>query len=115
MKVRVRFFATLRERAGAAELERTLPGPTTVGELWEALRGEIPKLHAYVGRIAFAVNEEYVESKTALQDNEEIALIPPVSGGSSRQPMFEIVEEPIEPNRLVTAVGRPDAGAIATF
>jgi len=84
MRVRVRFFATLRERAGAAELERTLARPTSVEELWEALRSELPKLGAYGGRIAFAVNEAYVDSKTTLQDNDEVAFIPPVSGGSAR-------------------------------
>ena len=84
MRVRVRFFATLRERAGAAELERTLAVPITVEELWETLRAERPKLAAYGGRIAFAVNEAYVDSKTTLQDNDEVAFIPPVSGGSAR-------------------------------
>ncbi len=83
MRVRMRFFATLRERAGAAELERTLAAPMTVGELWETLRTEHPKLGAYGGRIAFAVNEAYVDSKTTLQDNDEVAFIPPVSGGSA--------------------------------
>lgn len=83
MRVRVRFFATLRERAGVAELERTLAAPTTVADLWETLRSENPKLGAYGGRIAFAVNEAYVDSKTPLQDNDEVAFIPPVSGGSA--------------------------------
>ena len=86
MRVRVRFFATLRERAGAAELERTLAVPITVEELWETLRAERPKLAAYGGRIAFAVNEAYVDSKTTVQDNDEVAFIPPVSGGSARLP-----------------------------
>ena len=115
MRVRLRFFATLRERAGVAETTIEVERPVTVGELWELLRAERPKLATYAGRVAFAVNEEYVDSKTTLQDNDEVAFIPPVSGGSARLPMFEIVEEPIEISRLVAAVGRPGAGAIATF
>ena len=82
MQVRIRFFATLRERAGAAELQKTLDAAITVAELWEMLRAERPKLADYAGRVAFAVNQEYVDSKTTLQDNDEVAFIPPVSGGS---------------------------------
>lgn len=81
MVVRVRFFAALRERAGTGETTRELPGPTTAGRLWEALRAEHPALGAFPGRIAFAVNQEYVDSDTVLQDNDEVAFIPPVSGG----------------------------------
>jgi molybdopterin converting factor subunit 1 len=82
MRVRLRFFATLRERAGSAELLRELSSATTVGELWEALRRERTALGEFRGSVAFAVNEEYVDSKTTLQDNDEVAFIPPVSGGS---------------------------------
>ena len=82
MQVRVRFFATLRERAGAAELLQAVDGVITVAELWEMIRCERPKLADYAGRVAFAVNQEYVDSKTTLQDNDEVAFIPPVSGGS---------------------------------
>jgi len=84
MRIRLRFFAILRERAGAAELTRELTGPTTVGEVWEALRRERPALAGFAGSIAFAVNREYVDSKTTVQDNDEVAFIPPVSGGCSR-------------------------------
>ena len=81
MEIRMRFFAALRERAGMAEAIRELAGPTTVGTLWEALRAEHPALGAYGSRIAFAVNQEYVDSDRMLQDNDEVAFIPPVSGG----------------------------------
>ena len=82
MKVRLRFFAVLRERAGAAELTREVDERTTVGGLWEALRRERAALAEFRGSVAFAVNQEYVDSKTTLQDNDEVAFIPPVSGGS---------------------------------
>jgi len=83
MRVRLRFFASLRERAGSAELVRELSAPISVGELWEALRRERAPLAEFRGSVAFAVNQEYVDSKTTLQDNDEVAFIPPVSGGSS--------------------------------
>jgi len=83
MRVRLRFFALLRERAGGAEAARELSGPTTVGELWQMLRRERPGLADFRGSVAFAVNQEYVDSEMTLQDNDEVAFIPPVSGGSS--------------------------------
>ena len=82
MRVRLRFFAALRERAGATEAVRDLSGPTTVGALWELLRRERPALGDFRGSVAFAVNQEYVDSEMTLQDNDEVAFIPPVSGGS---------------------------------
>jgi molybdopterin converting factor subunit 1 len=83
MRVRIRFFASLRERAGFTEAERTVAPATTVGTLWRELCSEHRKLADFGGRIAFAINQEYVDSETALQDNDEVAFIPPVSGGSS--------------------------------
>jgi molybdopterin synthase sulfur carrier subunit len=81
MIVRLLFFATLRERAGAADDVREIAAPVTVGELWQRLRSERAALGEYAGRIAFAVNQEYVDSTHTLQDNDEVAFIPPVSGG----------------------------------
>jgi len=82
MEVRVRFFAVLRERAGTAELRCKAPPETTVGELWAIIRRERPALAEFRGSVAFARNQEYVDSETPLQDNDEVAFIPPVSGGS---------------------------------
>ncbi len=81
MTVKLRFFAALRERAGATESIRALPEPTTVGALWETLRGERAALADYAGSVRFAVNQEYVDKDYPLQDNDEVAFIPPVSGG----------------------------------
>lgn len=81
MTVRVRFFASLRERAGLSELEHELAAPATVGALWSRLRREMPALADFGGSVAFAVNQEYVDSERTLQDNDEVAFIPPVSGG----------------------------------
>lgn len=76
------FFAVLRERAKTSDLVLDVEPGTTVGELWEHLCRERPALAAFQARIAFARNQEYVDSKMTLQDNDEVAFIPPVSGGS---------------------------------
>jgi molybdopterin converting factor subunit 1 len=75
----------LRERAGASELVHEISRPTTVGALWDELRRERPRLAELQGAIAFAVNQEYVDSNRTLQDNDEVAFIPPVSGGCPRR------------------------------
>jgi len=76
--VRLRFFAALRERMGAARTETLAPG-TTVGALWRALVAERPELARF--QVRFAVNEEYVSASHRLRDDDEVAFFPPVSGG----------------------------------
>ena len=81
MTVRLRFFASLRERLKASEAERTLPAGCTVGEAWTALCREHPEIEPLSASISFAVNREYVDRAHPLADQDELALIPPVSGG----------------------------------
>jgi len=81
MTVRLRFFASLRERLKASEGERTLAEGATIADLWTALCRERPDLQALGGSMSFAVNREYVERDHRLADGDEVALIPPVSGG----------------------------------
>ena len=82
MRVRVLYFASLRERAGLREEEREVRDGATVEELWSDLRTAHPRLGDFAGSVSYAVNQQYVDSKTTLQDNDEVAFIPPVSGGS---------------------------------
>ncbi len=81
MKVHLRFFASLRERLRTAEAVRTLPDGATVDELWATLCVEYPELEQLTSSISFAINREYVERAARLADGDEVALIPPVSGG----------------------------------
>ncbi len=83
MKVRVLFFASLRERLGCSEVVRTLEAGATTGSLVERLREEFPDLDG-AGRFAIAVNSDYTDGGQALADGDEVALIPPVSGGQDR-------------------------------
>lgn len=86
MTIRVRFFAALREHVDRAEVVWELGPQQTVSDLWEALRKAYPGLGDLSGRVAFAVNQEYVDSLHRLHDNDEVAIIPPVSGGISHVP-----------------------------
>lgn len=81
MIVHLRFFATLRERVGRSEVDWTLPAGVTVADLWSSLLASHPELAPLSRSISFAVNREYVERSHPLQEHDEIALIPPVSGG----------------------------------
>lgn len=82
MTVRLRFFASVRERLRRAEAEIALADRATVDDLWRALCAEHPDLSALGASMSFAVNREYVERDHRLRDGDEVALIPPVSGGS---------------------------------
>jgi molybdopterin converting factor subunit 1 len=77
--IRVLFFAYLRERCGVREVALELPEGATVGELWRRLVARFERLPAEPPR--FAVNRVYVDKAHPLHDNDELALIPPVSGG----------------------------------
>ncbi len=81
MKIRVLFFASLRERVRAREIERSVADDTTVGELWKLLCDEYTQIQPMDGSVSFAVNQEYADRAHALRDGDEVALIPPVSGG----------------------------------
>ena len=102
MTVNVRLFAGLRERAGWSQRE---VDAATVGEVWRALElGDEPP------GLLYAVNKEYATADRALADGDEVALIPPVSGGA-----FLLSEEPLSLDRVVNEVRDEQAGAIATF
>ena len=105
MKVAVRLFAALRERAGAREAALELDEGASVDDVWPALGlGEEPS------GLVYAVNRAYVERGTPLADGDEVALIPPVSGGA-----FVLSGEPLSLERAAVEVASDGAGAIATF
>lgn len=81
MHVRIRLFARLRDLAGASELERDLAGASSAGDAWSSLVREFPALADYTRSISCAVNEEYARMTTALREGDEVAFLPPVSGG----------------------------------
>lgn len=81
MKVRVKFFAILRERAGTSEVIKELADGATVAELWRGLQKDYPKLDVPGIRLLYAVNQNYVSLDHKLNNSDEVVFIPPVSGG----------------------------------
>ena len=112
MFVRVRLFAALRERAGTDEIELELPEGAVVADALE-------RVQAYTGELkaVMAVNREYARAHTALHPDDEIALIPPVSGGavSASSTHVRISSEPLAVDPLLARVQDPRAGAIVVF
>lgn len=80
----IRLFARLREIAGTAELTRTIQSGATVGSLWRELAQEHAELAQYERSISSAVNADYARMDRPLADGDEVAFLPPVSGGMSR-------------------------------
>ena len=81
MRVTVRLFARLRDIAGASELIRDVPPNASVKTVWEQLVREFPPLAPYASSISAAVNADYSRLDASLADGDEVAFLPPVSGG----------------------------------
>ena len=81
MRVTVRLFARLRDLAGSGELVRDVPGPATVRSVWQSLVSEMPALSEYERAMSVAVNADYSKMSAAVHDGDEVAFLPPVSGG----------------------------------
>jgi molybdopterin converting factor subunit 1 len=115
MTVTVRLFAILRERAGRDSVEIELAEGATVGDAFERLAAA-PGLGELVERLPLrmAVNREYADAGTPIAPGDELALIPPISGGAGRT-HASVTGEPLSAERLSAWVGDPGAGAIVTF
>jgi molybdopterin converting factor subunit 1 len=81
MHVTIRLFARLREIAGGGELERQVPPGATVQQVWDVLVADYPALAPYATVSSCAVNEEYADTGVELHEGDEVAFLPPVSGG----------------------------------
>src|SRR5262249_54183341 len=118
MQVSVLLFAVLRERAGRDSLQLELPDGATVADAIDAARGE-PGLSEPPGRFsgAMAANREYASPDTTLSSGDELALVPPVSGGSEApdEVHARVSEEPLSLDEVTARVGRDGAGAIVSF
>jgi MoaE-MoaD fusion protein len=112
MQVTVRLFAMLRERAGAPEVTLELPDGATVRDALDSLAGLADGVP-----LVMAVNREYADSERLLDPGDELALIPPVSGGEhvAAEIWVRVSPEPLSLDDLVTRVQDPRAGAVVTF
>ncbi|HKP10322.1 MAG TPA: molybdenum cofactor biosynthesis protein MoaE [Gaiella sp.] len=105
MQVSIRLFAGLRERAGTGSRRLELDDGATLAEVWPALElGDEPS------GLLYAVNKRYANVETELADGDEVALIPPVSGGD-----FRLTADPLSLDAVVREVQRDEAGAVASF
>jgi len=120
MKAKVRLFARLHELAGTRETEVELGEGLTAADAYRLLCARFPALSDYGSVVMYAVNAEYVPPEHRLRDGDELALIPPVSGGARACPepvegLFEITASVLEPERLVTQVRKDESGAVVLF
>lgn len=81
MRVTIRLFARLRDLAGSGELVREVPAPATVQDVWRSLTLEVPALSEYERTMSVAVNADYSRMSAPVHEGDEIAFLPPVSGG----------------------------------
>ena len=116
MEITVRLFALYRERAGRDRLSLKLEPGATVGLLVDEVRSRYPGLAPPAVDIVAAVNAEYAGPDLVLLEGDEVALIPPVSGGEDMDDgMIRITHEPLVPEEVTAAVRRDTNGAVVTF
>ena len=116
MTVTVRLFAILRERAGRDSIEVELEEGATVAEALDELSSR-PELGELLGRmpVRLAVNRDYADPDTTLSAGDELALVPPVSGGEDERVQVRVTDGPLSLESVAGFVSRPEAGAIVTF
>ena len=121
MQVRVLFFGALRDLSGHATDSLSLPEGATLGDLVSHYEQKIPRLKQFLPSIAMSLNQQYAQTDSVLHDQDEVALLPPVSGGNSA-PEREILpvrgfltRERIRTDELARALQKPEDGAVVVF
>ncbi|MGH2558796.1 MAG: molybdopterin converting factor subunit 1 [Thermomicrobiales bacterium] len=115
MRVRLRYFAIIRETVGRTDEERDIEAGTTAGGLFDVLAAEHSRLAPMKRATMLMVNQEYVNADHPLADGDELALIPPVSGGAGDGRLFRVQTEPLAPREAEATVADPATGATVTF
>ena len=113
VKVRVLFFGAARDVVDQNPLELSLATPATVSTAFQTLVAKFSDLERFGRSLLFAVNQEYATPETMLKENDELAVFPPVSGGS--HDFFEITTEPIDVGAVARRVVLPECGATVTL
>ena len=114
MNIRVLFFGAARDAVGANQMDLALEAPATVSSAFQSLKERFEKLERFGRSLLFAVNQEYATPDTALKENDELAVFPPVSGGGS-QDFFELTTERIDVGEVSRRVVLPECGATVTL
>lgn len=111
--VTVRYFAAAREKAQKTQERVSLPDGATVASLMQHLLATTPALVSLSKHLRVAVDEEFAPPETALSDGAEVALIPPVAGGSPG--LFKVVDRPLDVAEVIAAVSGPTQGGLVSF
>lgn len=111
MNISIRAFAAYREAIGGRQITLDVGNGITAAQVWEVLRARYPALDRLPTPSAFAINDTYVPPQTVLREQDELLLIPPVSGGAG----VALVDGPIDLAGLVEQVRHPQAGAVVLF
>ena len=117
LTVNVLFFAGARQRAGAARVQLQLQQPTTVRKAAQAACQTVPNKHQLPSNVAFAVNNSYAQADQLVNDGDEIAILPPVSGGAqlAYTPYILIAPDPIDTSAISDRVASDSDGAVVIF
>ena len=117
MQLTIRLFATLKDRVGQGKVQIDVAAPATVQTMLAALSAEYPSLRASLPTALVAVNQSFAFAETAVQPEDEIAIFPPVSGGSDlpHPTYFAITHQPLDMNAIHQQLTRPDVGAVVSF
>jgi MoaE-MoaD fusion protein len=124
MQVRLLFFASLKDIVGSKQLRLEVPSGATVADVLSHLETSYPRLKDYRPVVLTAVNEEYVDQRTTVQDGDEVAIFPPVSGGEVKSDtleisrpgeFYQITRDPIDAQKIARQMLRPEDGAVSVF
>ena len=121
MQVRVLYFGVLRDMAGREQESVELSEPARLADLYRELQQRLAGLEKFAGSIALSINYDYASLDALLHDGDEVALLPPVSGGSqsqdaaAQQSHSRIVREPIDSKRIVSEMKAAEDGAVVVF
>lgn len=113
MQVRVLFFGMLKDVTGFASERLEAPEASSLASVWDLYAERFPRLGPMKSHVRLALNQEFSDLDAPVGPNDEIAFLPPVSGGSDR--FLFLTRDPIDTRSLVRMVSRPSDGAIATF
>lgn len=116
MKIRLLAFASAGDALGASEMDLEMPDGSRVTDLRQRLDRDHPRLAPLWPRLAVAVDGRVVSLEAPLTDGAEVALLPPVSGGSTDETLrADLVDDPIDLNRVLATVSGPSSGAVVFF
>ncbi|MEZ4216386.1 MAG: molybdenum cofactor biosynthesis protein MoaE [Myxococcota bacterium] len=115
MDVTVKLFGSVREQVGAKELAMTLADGATVAVVRDRLAADHALFRDLGTRLAVSVNLEVASLDTPLRNGDEVAFLPPVSGGAGRAPLCTISSHPLDEREVAARVAGPDAGGLVTF